>query len=1144
MAYALQAISKISPNERDILVQFGIKTSTDLLAAATTPKSRKSLEEKTGIDAEQILRLADFCELMSIKGIGPQYALLLGEVGIHTVERLASIDVEQLHKGLYEVAASKIVRLPPVDHLARWVGQAKNHQTSLVYEDITYLDLINKRAALFTSLLSIFFAFIFVSPILSTIVGSIAIFFNVYELNLSRILLNLRSRERRLGIALVSSITFLTIGISTELIIKCLRIISESFPSLKDSDIQHIFFLCMIGLALGGTTAVLIREFSKQIPQSLNTRERLEYGRGINFLIYFVVVLGLGAGSVSTLALLTISVLQSLRESSIRQFVENSVEMRFWHNICDTRQFPTGEYYIFLIHYGTAVTILNIRFLDLTLLPLIVVSLGFVTSAIGLIFIIKRMKPIKFAVLSTVPLVIAVLIGFLAPLSWPLIRFVRDFASGDLTGELWFLILLFIYFGFIILIDLIISIIKIAIKIRLEERLLKVKRQIQETYWSYIKLCYLELISILVIIFFITRLGIPENRAFFFEYEPYFVTFFIFGGFLVVIQYNMWYDGLVETAKLHLMMVSEYIGKKEVEKTFSRYLEIFKLPLAFFAIFAVLHLLSSLILDQVHEDMYFTFEYFIFGKSFIIVATFALIVFLYFSYLTELKKYFHSLDEKQAKTKKKHTGEAMIPEIPYLDKINSAISYLGEMSISGTLCILDWIKDTKTALNRIGIRESNVVLFRKVFTFIFPILYLFYSFIVKSSLLSSLFGFLSILLLIYELNIPFLISIKEDHIQRMRTSLLASCSYLAARIYIEIIIETVDFTFIAFHCDHCPHVLITFILFCLPITGPLFVVHLSGVLKDFDSREFRWLISGMKMEYKRVPRILAVLSFLVGIGGDSIVSPILVLASFILLISKKVQLSQNQFIKGFWFNACDIRKFPLSKRYMEIVVLSLFVLFLNLSFFKVLDYNMASSLVLFFVTIGMCSYWIHKRCGNLRSLVMCSFPFLMAGALGYIDPLTWPFFTNFKASILDSLYNIDEFGLPMMFNFLDFLAEIFLFLICILVVSSIGSGWLDLEIAKYVEKREYKIERSLKIFVVIKGILLVFVLLFFIFKIEPPFPEIWLILGKINSSDVYFMKFIFLLGISIGFIFAFLATMEDVENILHFLSSEESTHSF
>lgn len=123
----IEDVEGIGPKFAEKLVKAGVKTTDGLLEAGASPKGRKELAEKTGIDEKTILEWVNHVDLYRIKGVGSEYADLLEEAGVDTVVELATRKPENLVKKMEEVnAAKKLVRrLPLLSQVEDWVEQAK-----------------------------------------------------------------------------------------------------------------------------------------------------------------------------------------------------------------------------------------------------------------------------------------------------------------------------------------------------------------------------------------------------------------------------------------------------------------------------------------------------------------------------------------------------------------------------------------------------------------------------------------------------------------------------------------------------------------------------------------------------------------------------------------------------------------------------------------------------------------------------------------------------------------------------------------------------------------------------------------------------------------------------------------------------------
>jgi predicted flap endonuclease-1-like 5' DNA nuclease len=135
MTYAISEITGIGPDGADRLRSVGIRTATKLLEAAKSPKERKLLAEKTGIDGKRILSWANLVDRMRIKGVGEDYARLLQAAGVDTVKELKYRNPAKLARAMAEANAKrKLVRVLPSDGaVGRWIDQAKRLQLKITY---------------------------------------------------------------------------------------------------------------------------------------------------------------------------------------------------------------------------------------------------------------------------------------------------------------------------------------------------------------------------------------------------------------------------------------------------------------------------------------------------------------------------------------------------------------------------------------------------------------------------------------------------------------------------------------------------------------------------------------------------------------------------------------------------------------------------------------------------------------------------------------------------------------------------------------------------------------------------------------------------------------------------------------------------
>jgi len=135
MSYPITEIAGIGSEVADKLRRAGIRTTSRLLDASKSPKQRKLLAEKTGLDEKRILSWANMADRMRIKGVGEDYASLLQAAGVDTVKELKYRNPAKLAQSMAEAnTRRKLVRVLPSDRaVERWIEHAKRLQLKITY---------------------------------------------------------------------------------------------------------------------------------------------------------------------------------------------------------------------------------------------------------------------------------------------------------------------------------------------------------------------------------------------------------------------------------------------------------------------------------------------------------------------------------------------------------------------------------------------------------------------------------------------------------------------------------------------------------------------------------------------------------------------------------------------------------------------------------------------------------------------------------------------------------------------------------------------------------------------------------------------------------------------------------------------------
>ena len=117
------------------LLEKGIRTSDQLLAAARDGKARQELAKTLQTDAKAILEMANRADLARVKGIGSVYGDLLEQAGVDTVRELATRNAGNLLHKIGDINAAKNLagRLPTLKQVEGWIEQAKSLPRSIEY---------------------------------------------------------------------------------------------------------------------------------------------------------------------------------------------------------------------------------------------------------------------------------------------------------------------------------------------------------------------------------------------------------------------------------------------------------------------------------------------------------------------------------------------------------------------------------------------------------------------------------------------------------------------------------------------------------------------------------------------------------------------------------------------------------------------------------------------------------------------------------------------------------------------------------------------------------------------------------------------------------------------------------------------------
>src|SRR5215510_15899014 len=135
MAYPVTEIEDIGPDEAVALKRVGIRTTAGLLEAAKSPRGRRELAVKTGIDEKRLLQWANCADRMRIKGVGDDYSQLIRAAGVDTVRELKHRNAKKLTEAMREANAKRklVDFLPSEKAVTRWIEDAKRLPLKITY---------------------------------------------------------------------------------------------------------------------------------------------------------------------------------------------------------------------------------------------------------------------------------------------------------------------------------------------------------------------------------------------------------------------------------------------------------------------------------------------------------------------------------------------------------------------------------------------------------------------------------------------------------------------------------------------------------------------------------------------------------------------------------------------------------------------------------------------------------------------------------------------------------------------------------------------------------------------------------------------------------------------------------------------------
>jgi hypothetical protein len=134
-SYPIADMNAIAPFYVNKLKAAGIRSTTTLLARASTPKLRKELVEDTNIPMRLVLDWANIADLTRIRGIALEYAELLSAAGVNTVKDLGRRNAGTLVARMHRINSDKrrVELMPTEKRVTSWIAAAKALKPGMEY---------------------------------------------------------------------------------------------------------------------------------------------------------------------------------------------------------------------------------------------------------------------------------------------------------------------------------------------------------------------------------------------------------------------------------------------------------------------------------------------------------------------------------------------------------------------------------------------------------------------------------------------------------------------------------------------------------------------------------------------------------------------------------------------------------------------------------------------------------------------------------------------------------------------------------------------------------------------------------------------------------------------------------------------------
>jgi predicted flap endonuclease-1-like 5' DNA nuclease len=131
--YPLDETGLFSPEEMKAFTAAGFPDTESLGKALLDPTGRKAVATTTALSDKRLTELAEICDLLRIRGVGPKMASLLRLSGVFDSSDLGKAKAPQLYEAMKKANAihgtSEVV--PEADVLEGWIKDAHSNPSKL-----------------------------------------------------------------------------------------------------------------------------------------------------------------------------------------------------------------------------------------------------------------------------------------------------------------------------------------------------------------------------------------------------------------------------------------------------------------------------------------------------------------------------------------------------------------------------------------------------------------------------------------------------------------------------------------------------------------------------------------------------------------------------------------------------------------------------------------------------------------------------------------------------------------------------------------------------------------------------------------------------------------------------------------------------